>query len=137
MNWLSRRNSGRGLPDNFRILVGNYSKNDGVGTDVRSGDVPLRSKDRGEFLHESPCETFNFPRRQCFWVHSDSPLAAAHRDAGDRALALQPERVSAFLVDIRMGIVADPAFVVAAQGRILVPGSLKHPKRAVIHLDGN
>src|SRR3989338_3299705 len=137
INRLSRRNGRRGLPDNFRILVGNYSKNDGVGTDVRSGDVPLRSKDRGEFLHESPCETFNFPRRQCFWVHSDSPLAAAHGDAGDRALECHPKRESAHFVDIRIGMVADAAFVGAAQGRILDAISLKHPKRAVIHLDGN
>src|SRR3989344_7960666 len=69
-------------------------------------------------------------------VDGYAALASAHRDIGDRAFERHPERKRAYFVDIRIGMVANAAFVRPAQIRILHAIPPEKPRRAVVHFYG-
>ena len=136
-NILAGDEAGFELAGDLAVFVHHPAHDLGIGVHVRSRNILLFADNAGNLINIAAGQGFQFPFRQLAYVNDDAALAAAVRQARNRAFAGHPERQGLYFVHIYSGMVPYAAFGRSHDSTVLaaVPG--KYLYRTVIHLYRN
>ena len=107
-----------------------------VGSHVRGGDVLVRAEQDGDFRGVPARQVFEFLRRQPGRVANHAAFRPAERNIDHGAFNGHPEGQGAYLVNIRLRVVADAALRRAARDIMVNPIAGEHFHRTIAHIDG-
>ena len=110
------------------VLVHDPSHHLRIRARVWRRDVPRRSQDACDLVHERPCDQLQLVLVQIPRRAVDSALGAAERDVCDRRLPRHQRRQRANLVEVHSLVIPDAAFERAARAVVLHPVSGEHVK---------
>ncbi len=106
----------------------------GVGVDVRRRDVALGPDDDADLGRVAPGQALELALRELLGIDDHAALAAAVRDADDRALPGHPHRQRLDLVEGHVLVVADAALGRAAAEVVLDAVAGEDLDAAVVHV---
>ena len=97
------------MTDFLRVGVHDPGHDLGVGADIGGGNVLVRPQQDGDLAGVAAGQPLQFSRTHLAGVADDAALGPTERDADHGALDAHPEGERADLVEIGLGVVANPA----------------------------
>ncbi|MFN8149639.1 MAG: hypothetical protein U0R24_00740 [Solirubrobacterales bacterium] len=117
------------------VLVHHPRHHLGVGVDVGSGDVPRRAENLRDLVHEAARDPLQLSLVEVRRIDVHPALGPAVGDPGDRGLPGHHRGEGTHLVDVDLGVEADPALVRTTRAVVLDAVAVVDARRAVGGLD--